>query len=825
MADEQQNSAKENIQKVLGTLQDDKISEGYSDGGDTVGAGQDGVDHINGNAGSDHLSSGAGSDLVAGDMVGAEWQFIDGKWVYDPSAINAIGGAVASYDDTIESGAGDDVVLGNGGRDWLSSGAGDDLINAGTGDDTALGGEGNDTLNLETGDDIGTGGLGNDTINAGAGNDVVYGDQGGENILTHNLGSDAAPSMSQYGSGGAWTVTGDGGAQVMTQSVETNPGEPYMLSFELAANLSGGASSGAVEVYWNGQSMGTFEANSGVYQSYQIELPPGMDASDLTFADLTFEEVAPSGPGLDINTDGPIYSYDKEVSIAGQDVEVAAFAPGQAKLYQVIDGQLMVFDPSTETYEAAGDPTGVKINAIGYNVEDDLIYGIAKSNGVDAIGNPIEKSNLVMMDAEGNAYVVGDTSVMDYVGDFDGEGNLWTFQSSLNRVTMIDVDNLDEDGNPVEIHYDLPNDFMAGRTYDIAYNAAEGVFYAIEPPKTNGGPGKVHKIDLSEVPNGGDATIETVEISGTLFDGDMASGMPKGAYGAVFFDGDGNLYFGLNKGDHDLDGSTDATGGIYQVNVDWDGNVAYAEFMAPAQSTGSNDGAVDPRSADAFVATDSETTILIRDISLTGSTGGNDDLRGGDGNDIIYGEAGSDTLHGGEGDDTLDGGLGSDRIDGGAGNDLAQGGLGDDKLTGAAGDDTLSGGQGNDYVNAGTGDDVLDGGAGADKLVGGTGSDTITGGAGNDHMWGGNWSGDNSADTFIVGGGGGKDMIHDFEADLDVIDLSAYGLSYDEVQSLMSDKGWATEIDLSGLADGQPGDKLIIKSVDPDDLDESNFIL
>lgn len=825
MAEEAQKGEDQGVEHVVGTTGDDPISEGYTDGTGTVGAGEEGVDHINGHAGSDSISSGDGSDLVAGDMVGSEWSFVDGKWVYDASAIATGGKPMSSYDDTIKSGDGDDVVLGNGGRDWLHGGAGKDLINAGSGQDTALGGLGNDKLNLEGGDDLGSGGIGADTINAGSGNDTVYGDQGGENVLTQGIGGNTAPSIAQYGESGAWTVTGDPGNHTMTQSVNTTPGESYTLSFDMAVNLTGGATSGAIEVVWNGQVIGTFEANSGVYQTYEVELPPGMSSSDLSITDLTFNEVPASGPGLDINTDGPIYSYDKTVTLGGDEVDVAAFAPGQAKLYQVIDGQLMVFDPATDSYAEAGYPTGFKINAIGYNVEDDLIYGIAKSNGVDALGNPIEKSNLVMMDADGNAYLVGDTSVYDYVGDFDGEGNLWTFQSSANRVTMIDVDNLDADGNPLEIHYDLPNDLLQGRTYDIAYNAAEGVFYAVEPPTTNGGPGKVHKIDLSDVPAGGEAKIESVEISGTLFEGEMASGMPKGAYGAVFFDGDGNLYFGLNRGDHDLDGSTDSTGAIYQVNVDWDDGQAYAEFMATAQSTGSNDGAVDPRSADAFVETDSDATILIRDISLTGNSGGNDDLRGGEGNDVMFGEAGADTLHGGEGDDALSGGVGADRLFGGAGNDSLDGGSGDDKLLGDSGDDKLTGGDGKDYLHGGTGADNLDGGAGNDKLVGGTGADTINGGAGNDHMWGGNWHGDNAADTFVIGAGGGKDMIHDFEADIDMIDLSAYGLSYEDVQGLMNDKGWATEIDLSGVAGGEPGDKLIIKSVDPDDLDESNFIL
>ena len=341
----------------------------------------------------------------------------------------------------------------------------------------------------------------------------------------------------------------------------------------------------------------------------------------------------------------------------------------------------------------------------------------------------------------------------------------------------------------------------------------------------------------------------------------MENGMAKGAYGAVFMDGDGNLYYGLNKGDHDLDASTGAQGAIYKVNVDWEAGQAYSEFMSEAQVTGSNDGTVDPRSADAFGEIDAEAAVLLRNPELTAASGGNDDLRGGDGQDTLFGNGGDDILHGGEGadalsgdegndtlhgnsgnddmsggtgadrifggtgDDTATGGDGADKLYGGAGNDALTGDAGNDTLVGNEGDDALAGGSGKDFMLGGTGADQLDGGADGDKLVGGTGSDTITGGKGDDHLWGGNWSGDNAADSFVFAAGSGKDIIHDFEASHDQIDLRSYGLDYDRLQNVMTDHGWAVEIDLSSLNGGQAGDRVFLKSVDPDDLDESNFLL
>ncbi len=491
----------------------------------------------------------------------------------------------------------------------------------------------------------------------------------------------------------------------------------------------------------------------------------------------------------------------------------------------MIDGQLKVFDTATNTYDDAGPSTGLKINAIGFNVEDDLIYGIAKKDGVDALGNPVSKTDVVMVDADGQAYRVGEGTNGDFVGDFDDSGNLWTFNSSANRVTKIDVDNLDADGNPIITNYDLPNDLMKGNIYDIAYDSKNDVFYGVKPPAANGQPGEVVCIDVSKVAEGGEPGYMSVDITGTLFDGEMSAGMSKGAYGAVFLDGDGNLYYGLNNGDHDLDGSTGAQGAIYKVNVDWEDGTAYSEFMAESERTGSNDGAVDPRAPDAFAEVDAEAPFLIRNPEVVSITGGNDDLRGGDGNDLMYGGGGDDKLHGGNDDDTLHGDSGNDTINGGTGNDTMFGGTGDDKILGGDGNDALSGDDGKDYLNAGIGDDNIDGGAGNDKIVGGAGNDVITGGAGDDHMWGGNWWKDGANDTFVISAGSGKDMIHDFETNNDQIDLSSYGLEFSDVQNLMSDKGWATEIDLSGLEGASDGDKLILKSVDMDDLDESNFIL
>ncbi|MEM6311115.1 MAG: calcium-binding protein [Pseudomonadota bacterium] len=808
--------------QVIGTQDDDQMTDGYVDAqGNVIGTVEEDADKVNGNSGNDTIITDLGNDLAAGDMVGSEWSFVNGKWVYDPANIDTTSAPITrEFNDVISTGEGDDVLLGNGGHDTLTSGAGDDIINAGTGADKAYGGEGDDLINLEQGNDYAEAGLGADTVNAGSGDDVVYGDKA-ENML--DSGDESATSFQGFADTSGWTMTDTNGSEAISQSVDTNDGEPYAISFELAANFAGGHSSGAVEVLWNGEVVGQFEAHSGIYEKHTVEVDGSGSEGALTFRAI--DPVDPNAPVYD--TSGPIVSYDTDISIGGQDVTVKAFAPGQTKLYQVIDGDMKVFDPEISQYVPFGDdgPAPFKINAIGFNTESDLIYGVAKGNGVDALGNAVSNTDIVMIDAAGDTYRVGEGVYGDYVGDFDDQGNLWSFNASLNRVTVVDVDNLDSNGNPIKTVYDLPNDLMTGNIYDIAFNPADQSFYGVRPPSTNPGEGTLVKVNLTEVPNGGDPVIDMLPITDTMVDGVLHSGLGKAAYGAVFVDSDGTVHYGMNRGDHDRDQDTDVTGGVFRINADWDAGTAYTELMAESQATGSNDGASDPRAADAFTEIDANAAVLLRKPELVSLDGGNDDLRGGEGNDEMYGNVGNDLLSGGEGNDTLSGDEGNDKVLGNEGDDVLSGGEGNDTLMGGVGNDTLDGGAGTDYLNAGSGDDVLNGGAGNDKLLGGTGSDTIEGGAGDDHMWGGNWSADGSSDTFIVASGSGKDMIHDFEADKDQIDLSSYGLDYTDLSDVMQDQGWATVIDLSQLDGGSLGDKLILKSVNANELDESNFIL
>ncbi|TBW40515.1 hypothetical protein E0E54_00185 [Azotobacter chroococcum] len=113
----------------------------------------------------------------------------------------------------------------------------------------------------------------------------------------------------------------------------------------------------------------------------------------------------------------------------------------------------------------------------------------------------------------------------------------------------------------------------------------------------------------------------------------------------------------------------------------------------------------------------------------------------------------------------LDGDL-ADRLD--SGNVLfepvaLEGSEASDSLIGSAAAESLSGGGGNDYLHGGAGDDSLDGGLGRDTLAGGSGADLFRFSS--------------REDSYRTSSEGFSDLILDFKAGEDRIDLSTLGFT------------------------------------------------
>lgn len=138
-------------------------------------------------------------------------------------------------DNTLNGGAGNDVIYGD---------TGNDTINGGSGDDTMDGGSGNDIMNGDAGIDILTGGTGDDTMDGGTENDTISGDEGSD-TLYGGAGNDtlhalsAAPADSQADAGQSNALYGEGGNDTLygssgTDTLDGGSGDDNLHSASLA---------------------------------------------------------------------------------------------------------------------------------------------------------------------------------------------------------------------------------------------------------------------------------------------------------------------------------------------------------------------------------------------------------------------------------------------------------------------------------------------------------------------------------------------------------------------------------------------------------------
>lgn len=212
--------------------------------------------------------------------------------------------------------------------------------------------------------------------------------------------------------------------------------------------------------------------------------------------------------------------------------------------------------------------------------------------------------------------------------------------------------------------------------------------------------------------------------------------------------------------------------------------------------------------------------------------GGNDDFTGSAFADEVLGGAGDDTVNAGAGRDVLIDALGRNSLNGeegddfifsagdtaadgagtaqgGAGRDIMLGGSGDDRLSGGSDDDTLVGDatngffHGDDYLDAGSGNDFLEGGGGADVFV-------FRPEEGRNVIAELSYDIDNPGATRAVG--------VDFTSGVDLIDVSAFGLSSSAAFAAVSDIDDVAQF----VADGTT---IVFYDLVKADLDAGDFVV
>jgi hypothetical protein len=259
--------------------------------------------------------------------------------------------------------------------------------------------------------------------------------------------------------------------------------------------------------------------------------------------------------------------------VAGQ--RVAAAAPGpfdcQPGLYQVIAGQLKLFDPVSQTYTDIG-ATGAAYNAMGYSVEDDYLYALGTQAGVN-------QAHLLRIDREGTVTSLGvpiGLPVANYVsGDMDDAGNL-IVRANATTLYSIDV----SAGPPTATVITLTSGTIVGS--DLVW--IDGYLYSANLTS-------LYRVDLAT------RTATTAAVSG----------LTSGGFGAAWSDEPSNLYISDNN-----------TGRISQISG-FTGAGPSAVVRATATVTSNNDGAACKQASDPFAGptTADDAYAATTDVALT----------------------------------------------------------------------------------------------------------------------------------------------------------------------------------------------------------------
>jgi len=409
--------------------------------GDDILHGGDGDDTIYGEGGNDTITGGNGADTVDG---GDGDDFIDTRGSLDsnlpdsnlpdrgfPSYNGLPSVPVDSnvYDDrdTVDGGAGDDVILtgddvdviaGGAGNDTIDGGLDDDIIDGGADDDLIVGGEGADTIDGGTGNDTIYGGLdpafpdylnirddgtdgpadpdptnGMDIIDGGDGDDVIFG-QDDDDTLHGGSGNDfvdgGIDNDTIFGGSGDDILLGGQGTDV----VSGDSGDDVIIGGSGADTLLGGDDSDII-----GAGVGdTIEGGEG-----------GTDLDTLIANGLATVEYTGGDPSSEAGT---VTFYNADLSVAG----TADFSEIEQVLVVGTSPQSVSTGLSTGTLEGVVDGTsGDDVIDLAYtgDPEGDMI------DNDDAVLPLVDEQDVVRAGA-GNDIVQGfdDTDVI-----FGGSGN------------------------------------------------------------------------------------------------------------------------------------------------------------------------------------------------------------------------------------------------------------------------------------------------------------------------------------------------------------------------------------------------------------------
>jgi len=656
-----------------------------------------------------------------------------------------------------------------------------ETINGTAGDDSINGQDGNDTINASDGDDVIDGGNGNDYLEGEAGQDIIYGDNGDDTIIGGNAHSGSVGD----------TLTGGLGKDIFlfkTQQDSTIGNTDIITDFEQGSDWIDVSALGINKLSDLTITQDTvlgITSVTKIYDTLKIDLN---GVFTLTKEDFGIGDVNDGTAGDDYITGtdfaDTIDSYtgnDTIIGLGGDDL-IGGNAGTDIIIYR---GNVADYDI---TY------VGNSLSEISHKRNIDIFNDGNDSVSLDA--DYLQFTDEVLQ-YDGNvswihynyytivATNIADQSVLeDALFNFDISSNF--SDSDVGDILTYSATLADGSALPSWLSFNIATGLFSG----TPLNADVGTISVKVTADDGKGNGTVNDIFDIVVNNTNDAPIvnnaiaddsATVDSSFSMIlasnvftdvDGDALSLSATLADGSALpawlsFDANTKTFSGTpiagNEGIVSVkvtadDGNGGTVDDIFDINV---------QAAAPAMNV--INGTSASETINGTAGDDSINGDLGDDWINT--NGGNDQVYGGDGKDTVIGANGAELIYGNDGDDYLASEGGNDTIYGGAGNDFfSSGGTGSD-------DDYLVGEAGNDHLRSGAGNDTLIGGIGADLFNGGSGNDTFVYEALTD-----------STTTSM-------DIIEDFSAGYDILDLSAITSITSLSDLTISTVSWNTRVD------------------------------
>lgn len=640
--------------------------------------------------------------------------------------------------------AGNDLITGAAGGDWLLGGAGDDELHGAAGGDWLFGNGGDDCAFGDADQDRIFGNGGQDRMDGGDDRDLLFGNAGDDTMN----GDDAIDLL--FGNAGDDLIHGNKG-ETVTFTLSTSP--MVVLKVELGDLVAGGRDKDALF----GDEGVDFLLGGGDDDTLQ-----GDDCTDFMWAN----QGADTGQGNQggciwiNNTVLPIGNFmwgneDPDTLTGGNDNDFIWGNDAADSIQGGAGNDFLWGDAGTDTIQG-----GVGRDLLWGNGDDDLLNGDA---GTDFIwGN--DGTDSVHGDLGGDLLWGNDGD--DALHGDDGTDLLWGNDGADLLHGDGGIDLLWGNDSDDAVHGDDGPDLLWGNRGDdqLMGGAASDFLWGNQGCDSLRGDADTDLL-------WGNEDVDSLH-------GDAGDDLLWGNDGADNLSGDdGSDALWGNDGDDTLrgdlgsdllwgDAGADCLAGGADPDLLWgntDNDTLHGD--AGADAVWGNDGddlaygddGVDlvwgNRGKDTLCGNDGNDALWgNEDDDTVHGDAGVDALWGNDGNDNLYGGDAKDLQFGNQGNDALCGGLDDDLLFGDTGDDRMDGGDGKDKLFGNQDRDTLFGGPANDWLWGNRGDDGMDGSAGNDKMFGNQDDDTMYGGPGDDWMRG------NLGNDALFGGSGNDNV-------------------------------------------------------------------